>query len=247
MENILRTTLIIKLIERTETKNRSFIINRSCGIDNILHMSKRLVTWYEFESPGALRWFKATNYEILEELPYDNYKHRDQAIINEYKRKYIEQTEINDENEILCNQLFIDYTKNTNAFLKDTYYNLYGKYVAMTKDEIYEAVKTLWFSSARKYVHYKRYRLVAAINDMPEDSPYYNAMLAAIFLKKYLKERDSRHYYLPFQTKDITNTIANSYIENCISKKQLTGILENKKIINKLNKFNKYEYFRKSN
>lgn len=221
-----RTTLIIKLIEHTDTKDRAFVINRSCTIDQVLRMSKRLSTWYEFESAGALKLFTASEYQILEELPYSNYRHADQKIINEYKRKYIDNIDINEENEVLCNQLFVDYTRNTNKWLQDKYYSLFGQYILLTQKDIYKATKQLWFSSAKRYLNLPRYRLVALISSMDEDCEYYNAMLVAIFLKNYLKNRIVHREYLPFPSFKIANIIYNSYIENCITKKQIKQILK---------------------
>ena len=235
MNNIERTTLIIKLIERTEAKDRVFIINRSCGIEDILHLSKRLALWYEFESAGDLRYFDTGDYIILEELPLSNYNCRDQKIINEHKRKYIENVDINEENEILCNELFVNYTRRTNEWLKETYHKLFEQYLSLTINDIYAATKQLWFSSAKRYLKMPRYRLVAMISAIGQDNPYYNAMLVAIFLKNYLKNRMVHREYLPFPSIFITDIAANSYIENCISKAQVKNLLENNSYVKNKN------------
>ena len=189
------STLIFKAVERTETYTKIYICNRSSNFVEDLFFDK-YVKWFEIDKMDVMY---GCNLQILEELPYDNFNHRHQKQINVVKRKYIEEYSALDENSHtvkLCNSLFNKSSKNYRKIWKDNYNYIFNSIYSMSKSEIYDCIKQIWFGHY-KYMLLKPRHVIFSNSSIDNDSKV--VMLA---FKTYLSERISKKCKYPFDIND---------------------------------------------
>lgn len=198
-----RYTLILKV----KLEENIFICNRnSRDYDNIFN--DRYVKWWESDLVDIMNFSNIDECEILQILPYDNYKLRHQSLINPIKQEFIQLYNAKCyDDEVLSNIMFNNVKNN----YRTKYKIQYKEFIHIIDDMgdnkhklLYETAKKMYYNKSEKYfLSLSRERIWHTQNRTFETKACY------IILRDYLKHRIDNGYNLPFDKNErrINDTI----------------------------------------
>ena len=193
-----RNSLILKV----KKDNSYFICNRnSQDFDNIFH--DKYVKFWEVNKVSNLKFTEADFCEILEIVPLDNYKRRHQNILNDIKKKYIDELQLSD----------IELSNKQMTNIRKSYRNIYYKQfvdfiiikhsIINLSDKLYDYGKRMFYKSNNNSFFDMTYDEIWHSSKFTDEQKVICIMLRNyIYNMKY--ERKSKY---PFVKGNVKNTI----------------------------------------
>ena len=193
-----RLSYILKVAD--PTSNKVFICNRNS--DNFIKVfSDKYVEWFEYAGLSDMHMNDPNaEIQVLEVVDLPNHELKDQKVLNEKKRVWINKMSGSEEDKIICNKKFNDFSNNFRKNIKETYNKVEIDFMLMTNDQIYNIVKDLWFNyRIIDLCNFKRYQILYFKNFSLEQK------VVLMFLKTYLKNRKLNGNKMPFEKYNIKN------------------------------------------